>query len=283
MSSWHAGRPLTKRSAPRTAGPMIRWSGAICSAASTTGPPSPRHASPLRPRSCAPQPPSSPSGAARPPQFCRRNLPPDGTPNRLSPDPQTTASEAKEPAAEVSRTFVYPVRGRKPKGGLGWFGWVTAVAAFVVAIYLGVHSLQLQHKLDASRGEVARLSAQAARAQELMEALTSPEAKQVTLTETKRPAQPVGHATYVRKTGALIFIASNLRRIPENKTYELWLIPANGKAPIPAGLFRPDASGAASVVLPPLPAGVKAKAFGVTVEVAEGSPTPTLPIVMAGQ
>jgi hypothetical protein len=201
---------------------------------------------------------------------------------KIANTPQTT-SEAEKPVAEGLPTFVYPVRGRRPKGGLGWFGWVTAVAAFVVAIYLGVHSLQLQHKLDASRGEVARLSAQAARAQELMEALTSPEAKQVTLTETKRAAQPVGHATYVKKTGALIFIASNLRRIPENKTYELWLIPANGKAPIPAGLFRPDASGAASVVLPPLPAGVEAKAFGVTVERAEGSPTPTLPIVMAGQ
>lgn len=197
--------------------------------------------------------------------------------------PQATTSAAEEPAPETVRTFVYPERGRMPRGGLGWFGWMTAVAAFVVAVYLGVHSLQLQHKLDASRGEIARLSAQAARAQELMEALTSPQAKQVTLTETKRPAQPVGHATYVKKTGALIFIASNLHRIPENKTYELWLIPAGGKAPIPAGLFRPDASGAASVVLPPLPAGVEAKAFGVTVERAEGSPTPTLPIVMAGQ
>ena len=78
-------------------------------------------------------------------------------------------------------------------------------------------------------------------------------------------------------------MASNLRPVPENKTYELWLIPANGKAPMPAGLFRPDASGSASVVLPTLPQGVEAKAFGVTIEDAQGSATPTLPIVMAGQ
>jgi anti-sigma-K factor RskA len=52
---------------------------------------------------------------------------------------------------------------------------------------------------------------------------------------------------------------------------------------MPAGLFRPDASGSASVVLPTLPQGVEAKAFGVTIEDAQGSATPTLPIVMAGQ
>jgi anti-sigma-K factor RskA len=63
----------------------------------------------------------------------------------------------------------------------------------------------------------------------------------------------------------------------------LWLIPANGQAPIPAGLFRPDASGSASLVLPPLPKDVDAKAFGVTIEDARGATTPTLPIVLSGQ
>lgn len=167
--------------------------------------------------------------------------------------------------------------------GLGWFGWVTAIAAIAVAFYLGNHSLVLQRQLDEDREQISRLSAEAARAQDLMDALTSPQAKQVTLTETKQLARPVGHATYLPTRGALVFFASNLRPVPRSKTYELWLIPANGKAPMPAGLFRPDSTGSASVVLPPLPEGVEAKAFGVTVEEAQGSPTPTLPIVMAGQ
>lgn len=175
---------------------------------------------------------------------------------------------------------------REPRKGLGWFGWITAIAALAVACYLGYHGFQLQHELDQNRAEITVLSAQAAHAQQLqalMDALTSPEAKQVTLTETRHPVQPVGHATYVAKSGALIFVASNLRPVPRDKTYELWLIPANGKAPIPAGLFRPDAAGSATVVLPSLPQGVEAKAFGVTIEEAQGSPTPTLPIVMSGQ
>lgn len=171
----------------------------------------------------------------------------------------------------------------EPSGfGFGWLGWVTAMVAIAVAVYFGNHSFQLEQKLNNDRADIAQLSAQAARAEELTDALTSPAAKQVTLTESKQPAQPVGHATYLKSKGALIFIASNLHPVAPNKTYELWLIPSNGKAPMPAGLFRPDATGSASVVLPQLPEGVEAKAFGVTIEDAQGSNTPTLPIVMSG-
>jgi anti-sigma-K factor RskA len=34
--------------------------------------------------------------------------------------------------------------------------------------------------------------------------------------------------------------------------------------------------------MPPLPKGIEAKAFGVTVEDEGGSQTPTMPIIMAG-
>jgi Anti-sigma-K factor rskA, C-terminal/Putative zinc-finger len=207
---------------------------------------------------------------------------PDGARQRFL---ATIANTEQVSAAPVSTPAPagLPMPTGKSKSGIGWFGWATAVAALAVACYLGYHNFDLQRQLDADRGQIAQLSAQAARAQELMDALTSPQAKQVTLTETKQPARPVGHATYLKSSGTLIFVASNLHPVPQNKTYELWLIPANGKAPIPAGLFRPDSAGSASVVLPPLPAGVEAKAFGVTVEEAQGSATPTLPIVMAGQ
>ena len=206
--------------------------------------------------------------------------PPEGAGQRLmariANTPQTTA--------QVSRPLVEPVPEERRAGfGFGWVGWVAAAAMLAVAAYLGYTNHNLQQQLTEDRGQMARLAAGANRAEALTEALTSPAAKQVTLTETKRAAQPVGHATYLPARGALIFIANHLRPLPENKTYELWLIPANGKAPMPAGLFRPDSSGSASVVLPALPQGVEAKAFGVTIEDAQGSPTPTLPIIMAGQ
>jgi anti-sigma-K factor RskA len=83
------------------------------------------------------------------------------------------------------------------------------------------------------------------------------------------------------ESGSLLFQANNLKLIAVDKTYELWVIPVSGD-PIPAGLFRPDATGSASVLLPVIPSGVEAKAFGVTIEKAAGSATPTAPIVLAG-
>lgn len=192
------------------------------------------------------------------------------------------------PAAAATEPGIAPRREAVPESrtragfGFGWFGWATAVAAIAVAAYLGNRNVQLQQAIVADRSDIVRLSAQADRAQMLTDALTSPEAKQVTLTETKQAALPTGHATYLASKGSLVFVASNLHPLKADKTYELWLLPADGKAPIPAGLFRPDASGSASVILPDVPSGIHAKGFGVTIEDAQGASTPTLPIVMSG-
>jgi len=104
----------------------------------------------------------------------------------------------------------------------------------------------------------------------------------VVLVVGKTPPQPQGKAFYLRDKSGLIFVANNLPPLAPEKVYELWLIPTTG-APIAAGLFRPDAHGSATVVNPPLPAGVAAKAFAVTLE-AESGPhdAPRGTAVMAG-
>jgi anti-sigma-K factor RskA len=99
--------------------------------------------------------------------------------------------------------------------------------------------------------------------------LIAPDAQRITLAAAKTPPQPQGKAIYQRKNSNLIFLASNLPPLPADKIYELWLIPTQG-APIAAGLFKPDAKGDAVVVNPPLPAGVEAKTFAVTLEPVEG-------------
>jgi hypothetical protein len=159
--------------------------------------------------------------------------------------------------------------------------WAAAAAMFVFAAHLHVEHRRLQQLLNNDRGQIATLSAQASRAQQVMETLTSPTAQQATLTANPTTL-PTGHTSYVPERGALIFVANHLKPVPANKTYELWVIPANGGPPIPAGTFRPDANGTASVVLPPLPEGVPAKAFGVTIENDGGAQVPTLPIILSG-
>ncbi len=193
-------------------------------------------------------------------------------------------SPAPRQFPEARRT----VPATKPRRN--WFPilvpWAAAFALLILAGYLGSQNQKLNDLLDSDKGQLAQLSAEAAQArdsaQRISELLTSPAAKQVTLTEGKGTPPPTGHTSYLADKGALLFVGNNLKPIPANKTYELWVIPANGKAPIPAGLFRPDDKGQASVVLPKLPEGVPAKAFGVTIENAEGSSTPTMPIVLVG-
>ena len=160
--------------------------------------------------------------------------------------------------------------------------WAAAAAMLAVAAYLGIQNRHMQDLVNADRSQIATLSAQASRAQQVLDTLTAPDAQQATLTEGKAAAAPTAHASYVPSRGALVFVATHLKPVPANKTYELWVIPANGSAPIPAGTFRPDANGSASVVLPPLPTGVPAKVFGVTIENEGGATSPTMPIVLSG-
>lgn len=159
--------------------------------------------------------------------------------------------------------------------------WLAAATLAVVAVYFWRQSDQLSQQVARLAQESAGQQAQLERARKIVATLTAPDAKVVTVVKTNTPPQPQGKAIYVRDRSSLIFLASNMPALPAQKAYELWLIPASG-APIPAGVFKPDAHGSATVINPPLPAGVEAKTFAITVEPEAGSLTPTPPIVMMG-
>ena len=163
-----------------------------------------------------------------------------------------------------------------------WIPWALAAALALVAVTMGVRMISLNREVANQSRQIAGFAATESRAQQVLDVLTARESQHIVLTASKAAPVPTARAVYLPSRGGLIFQASNMGPLPENKTYELWVIPANGSAPIPAGLFRPDASGSASIVLPPLPSGVAAKALGVTIERAEGSSTPTAPIILAG-
>jgi len=178
----------------------------------------------------------------------------------------------------------------EPKQSFGsrifpWAGWAVAAGLTVAAGNLYREREVMRSTLVRQAGQMDLLTADVASAQQVMDALTDRTAKHVMLTKaptTPTPPIPQGRATYVPEKGTLIFLASNMEPLQPNKVYELWLIPADGRNPIPAGTFHPDDRGNASVILPPLPRRIEAKAFGVTVEDEGGSQTPTLPIIMAG-
>ena len=185
-------------------------------------------------------------------------------------------------AQPASKSTVIAIDAPRPARRIAaWIPWAAVAATILIAVALQWQLISLKSELQVESAQLAQQSADSARARQVLEVLTAPNAQRVVLTAAKTPPAPTARAVYLPSRGALILQASNLAPIPTTKVYELWVIPASG-APIPAGLFRPDASGSASVVLPQLPKGVPAKAFGVTIENAGGATTPTAPIIISG-
>ena len=168
---------------------------------------------------------------------------------------------------------------------LAWTGWALAAGLAVAG------GLQYRARVQAERGLAAQTAvidesgSEAARAQQSLSALSEAGAMQVVLhvPTVKEAARPEAHAAYLPEKGSLVLLAAHLQPLQSYKTYELWLLPAEeGLSPIPAGLFKPDADGKATLVTPDMPKGVKAKGFGVTIEDEGGAKQPTMPIVLAG-
>jgi len=164
-----------------------------------------------------------------------------------------------------------------------WLGWVLAGVFAAAAAGLAHHIAFLRGQVNAYEGSAAQLRVQLQHADNIVSVLNSPDSVHVVLTETREPAQPVGQLSWLASQGALVFMAGGLKPLPPGKTYELWLVPKLGAAPVPAGLFQPNADHGASVVLPPVPANTQAEKFMVTIEPARGSETPSFPIVMQGR
>jgi hypothetical protein len=163
-----------------------------------------------------------------------------------------------------------------------WAGWLLAAGIAAFAIMLLQQNSELKTTVASVRAQDAKTQSAAAVANVLLETMKDPSAVHATLTSLEAKPQPSGRVTYVADKGSLVFIASNLAQLQPEKTYELWVIPSDGRAPMPAGTFKPDEHGNASVVLPELAAGVPAKAFGVTIEAGDGSTVPTAPIILTG-
>ncbi len=158
---------------------------------------------------------------------------------------------------------------------------------WVAVIWLGYSNYQmlqrnfdLQDRMAQLRTTVEQREREVRRARAVLDVLTAPDAVRVTLVAGQARPVPQGRAFYHPRMG-LVFTAANLSALPTGKTYQLWLIPTEGQ-PISAGVFDPDAQGAGTILLPPLPEGIAAKAFAVTVEPAGGVPQPTGPIVLVG-
>ena len=194
--------------------------------------------------------------------------PPPGARTRL------LSALAKEPAGRMFRK-------RAPR----WWFLVPTAAVIVLAtisIVLWRQNNVLRQDLAQQLKESGQNLAEVEHAREVLALLSAPDAIRVTLVATNAKPQPQGKAIYRPQTGSLVFLASNFAPLPPKKAYELWLLPTSGAPPIPVGVFKPDARGSASVLMPSLPKDLQAKAFAITIEPETGSTSPTMPIILAG-
>ena len=174
---------------------------------------------------------------------------------------------------------------RHGESRLPWWsllGWVATAALIGLVAVLWTQNSRLRSNALKLTASAEQQKLQADKNSRIADILNASDAQRVTVLPVNyKTPPPEGKAIYSRQRGGLIFMASNLNPLPTQKAYELWLIPTQG-TPIPAGVFRPDNRGGALVVNPPLPPGVEARAFAITIEPEQGSATPTMPIVMMG-
>lgn len=191
--------------------------------------------------------------------------------------PETQASIADAPQEPLSLwgTFRLFVSAN--------FAGPLAGALAVLLIAVAMDDVRFREALHGERIQARQAKADSVQLAQIVEMLTSTHVNRVVLHQgavTTPP--PEGKVIYAPNSGKLLLTASNLLPLPAGKTYELWILQPDGNKPLPAGTFKPDATGNAAIILAQAPAGLKVQGFGVTIEKAGGSDTPTLPIVLSG-
>lgn len=164
-----------------------------------------------------------------------------------------------------------------------WLWWGMGAGALAAAALLIVVSWNLiaaRNQLRELQAQIDALQTQVAQREELIQFLSDPQVRLVSLAGL--PASPAarGHLLWnpLSRTGLLLVTA--LPKIPADKTYELWGIA--GDKPVPAGVFSVDKEGRALLRLSPLPEAKSFDKFAVTLEPAGGVPKPSGPMHLLG-
>jgi len=168
-----------------------------------------------------------------------------------------------------------------------WLSFAPVAVMLLLAIFsllLGIDLRNVRRELRQARERERQMREQVAHAQHAEEVLAmwdDPNAMRVKLVSSpKTPPPALIQTIYQPEKGHILMVANNLASLPPNKVYELWLLPANGHDPMPAGVFKPGASGNFMMLHSMEAAGIAAKGFAVTIEPEGGSQRPTMPIVM---
>jgi anti-sigma-K factor RskA len=226
-------------------------------------------------------------------------------PRPLSADARARIRERVLAEPPVAHTGPPPIRRRRAPRQRELLAWAFAAAAVVAIGVLVVWLNEVGKERDAAIDQIAGLKSRVAGLEgtiarevaetsglqrklaeqtRLSELLTDPSLR---IVELRAKVGAEGARTRVfwseaKRTGWLL--AQGLPRLRAGKVYTLWVMGEAGRATAePAGLFRTDDAGRASLSVPPPRNIAQVKAFAVTVEPQAGGQRPTGPIVLIGQ
>jgi anti-sigma-K factor RskA len=159
--------------------------------------------------------------------------------------------------------------------------WAPAAVAFAcITIFLVVENRKLDQQLDGMRADVAQLQSQVQDTEANVALFSAKDTVRVALAPSKDFRGTSASVRYNARLGKAFYSDSLSTPAPPDKSYQLWLVPADGK-PISAGILNPT-SGTGSEMFVSVPPNTQAKAFAVTEEPLGGSPQPTGPKILVG-
>jgi anti-sigma-K factor RskA len=185
-----------------------------------------------------------------------------------------SVAEPVKPPKELRNRVLASIAPAASKPNKSWLAGLLALGAacaalIVFCILLGNQVGNLRSQLGATVRERDELQA-------ALKVLSRSETRTVQFGKANQPQGRV----FVNRTGGLVFTASGLPQLANNRTFELWLVPPRG-TPRPAGLFQADANNDAVRVSSAQVNPADTAAVAVSVEPTGGSPAPTTtPIIV---
>jgi anti-sigma-K factor RskA len=186
---------------------------------------------------------------------------------------------AKVGAARVDGGIARP---RAQTGG-NWWNWALVAAAVLLALMsfgLSWQNRRITAELAKQRKAAESMIHDREQIEKLVSTLAAPDTVTVKLAGTENAANASGTVKFNAKSGVVLYSA-DLPALPPGKSYQMWLVPANG-APISAGLLGPGGQAWGNLWTAQVPENVQAKAFAVTIEPVGGLAQPSGPKVLLG-
>jgi hypothetical protein len=175
-------------------------------------------------------------------------------------------AEQVDPPKHLRERVLASVRPRKQSTG-----WIYAVGGLVAAcVILFAYTLWSANTARSLREEISALSQERDQLRSAVEVLSRPDTRMVEFGKQNAASGRV----FLSSNGGVVIAGSQLPQLASDKTFQLWLIPANG-APRSAGLFRANAQGGFVNVVPGPLNLRQIQAVAVSVEPRQGSPAPT--------